>query len=63
MLAYALTWMLAQKGTRVRIAIPPAMQSEVQRIPPGLLWKLQEMGAISRYLLANRTGESVLTSY
>jgi hypothetical protein len=37
-----------------------ATQSEVQRNPPGLLWKLQEMGAIPQLLLANRTGKSVL---
>jgi hypothetical protein len=37
-----------------------ATQSEVQRNPPGLLSKLQEMAAISRFLLSNRTGECVL---
>jgi hypothetical protein len=37
-----------------------AIQSEVQRNPPRLLQELQEMGAISRFLLSNRTGESVL---
>jgi hypothetical protein len=37
-----------------------ATQSEVQRNPPGLLWKLQEMGAIPQLLRSNRTGESVL---
>src|ERR1022692_2414126 len=35
-------------------------KSAVQRNPPGWLWKLQEMGGISRFLLSNRTGESVL---
>jgi len=31
----------------------------VQRNPPGWLLKLQEMGGISRFLLSNRTGESL----
>ena len=37
-----------------------ATQSEVQRNPPGLLRKFQEMGAISQLLLLRRTGRSVL---
>jgi hypothetical protein len=37
-----------------------ATQSEVQRNPPGLLWKLQETGAIPQLLLSKRTGEDVL---
>src|ERR1035441_6722224 len=39
---------------------PSAIQSEVQRNPPGLLWNLREMGAIPQLLLSNWTGESVL---
>src|ERR1035441_3269709 len=39
---------------------PSATQSEVQRNLLGLLWKLQEMGAIPHLLRSNRTGESVL---
>ena len=37
-----------------------ATQSAVQRNPPGFPSKLREMGGIARFLLANRTGESVL---
>lgn len=47
-------------GTVPRVRICSATQSKVQRNPPGLLWKLQEMGAISKILLVNRTGENVL---
>jgi hypothetical protein len=37
-----------------------ATQSEVQRNPRGFLSEMQEIGGISRFLLRNRTGESVL---
>jgi hypothetical protein len=44
---------------RVRIVLSTT-ESAVQRNLPSWLWKLREMGAIPRFLLSNRTGESVL---
>ena len=37
-----------------------AIQSGLQRNPPELFWKLQEMAAIPQFLLSKWTGEGVL---
>ena len=47
-----------RNGTESSNSSRSATQSEVQRNPAGWPWKLPEMGGISRFLLANRTGES-----
>jgi hypothetical protein len=52
-----------RNGTESSNSSRSATQSEVQRNPPGLLWELQEMGAIPQLLLSNRTGESVLLNF
>ncbi len=51
---------MRKSGTEGSNLARSATQSEVQRNRPGLLWKLQEMGASPQLALSNRTGESVL---
>jgi len=45
------------RGVSARLA-RSAIQSEVQRNPPGFLLKLREMGAISRFMRRSRTREN-----
>src|ERR1017187_2549385 len=52
--------LVSETVPRVRIPLPPPHSLKCREIPPGLLLKLREMGAIPHLLRSNRTGESVL---